>query len=159
MSTMPCPPIKSRSPRPQGTCQTSSTGRLTGESASFWSNVKNPSLKSYRRFQGENSASFPNSSTNFRHWATMSERLLPGMSGRKPAGKRGKDQRSLGVLIDTDWIIHLERGKAVIEPIGGRIGLHDAWIAATCLANGLTLVTGNIREFKRVPGLKVENWD
>ncbi len=44
----------------------------------------------------------------------------------------------------------LQRG----EPIGG----NDFWIAAHALALGATLVTGNLREFKRVPGLKVENW-
>jgi tRNA(fMet)-specific endonuclease VapC len=38
------------------------------------------------------------------------------------------------------------------------IGAHDAWLAATCLAHGLTLVTGNVREFQRVHGLRVEEW-
>jgi tRNA(fMet)-specific endonuclease VapC len=41
---------------------------------------------------------------------------------------------------------------------GEMIGGHDAWIAATCIARDLTLITGNTREFKRVPGLRVENW-
>jgi len=41
---------------------------------------------------------------------------------------------------------------------GKMTGLHDSWIAATCLAHGLRLATGNIREFKRVPGLEVEVW-
>lgn len=40
------------------------------------------------------------------------------------------------------------------EPIGG----NDFWIAAHALALEATLVTGNLREFKRVPGLKLENW-
>jgi tRNA(fMet)-specific endonuclease VapC len=40
------------------------------------------------------------------------------------------------------------------EPIGG----NDFWIAAHALALGATLVTANLREFKRVPGLKLENW-
>jgi tRNA(fMet)-specific endonuclease VapC len=44
----------------------------------------------------------------------------------------------------------LQRG----EPIGG----NDFWIAAHALALGATLVTANLREFKRVPGLKLENW-
>jgi tRNA(fMet)-specific endonuclease VapC len=44
----------------------------------------------------------------------------------------------------------LKRG----EPIGG----NDFWIAAHALALGATLVTANLREFKRVPGLKLENW-
>ncbi len=41
---------------------------------------------------------------------------------------------------------------------GVMIGAHDAWIAASCLAHGHTVITANIREFDRVPGLSVENW-
>ena len=41
---------------------------------------------------------------------------------------------------------------------GHLIGPHDLWLAATCLAHGLTMVTANIREFTRVPGLAVETW-
>jgi tRNA(fMet)-specific endonuclease VapC len=41
---------------------------------------------------------------------------------------------------------------------GEMIGVHDSWIAATCIARDLALITGNIREFNRVPGLRVENW-
>lgn len=39
-------------------------------------------------------------------------------------------------------------------PIGG----NDLVIASTAIANGLVLVTGNVRGFGRVPGLTVENW-
>ncbi len=41
---------------------------------------------------------------------------------------------------------------------GTPIGPNDLLIAAQALANNLTVVTANIREFSRVPGLKVENW-
>ena len=41
---------------------------------------------------------------------------------------------------------------------GRLIGPHDLWLAATCLAHGLTMVTANVREFARVPGLAVESW-
>ena len=41
---------------------------------------------------------------------------------------------------------------------GKMIGVHDAWLAATCLAYGLRLATGNVREFEQVPGLSVEEW-
>jgi tRNA(fMet)-specific endonuclease VapC len=41
---------------------------------------------------------------------------------------------------------------------GRLIGPHDLWLAATCLAHGLTMVTVNIREFAWVPGLAVESW-
>ena len=41
---------------------------------------------------------------------------------------------------------------------GKMIGVHDSWIAATCIAHSLTLITANTREFERVPGLRLENW-
>ena len=41
---------------------------------------------------------------------------------------------------------------------GTMIGVHDSWLAATCLAHGLRLATDNLRDFKRVPGLTVESW-
>ncbi|AKJ65191.1 type II toxin-antitoxin system VapC family toxin [Kiritimatiella glycovorans] len=42
---------------------------------------------------------------------------------------------------------------------GKMIGVHDSWLAATCLAHGLRLATSNLREFDRVPGLDVEKWE
>ena len=41
---------------------------------------------------------------------------------------------------------------------GTPIGPNDLLIAAHAMALDLTVVTGNIREFLRVPGLKVDNW-
>jgi tRNA(fMet)-specific endonuclease VapC len=41
---------------------------------------------------------------------------------------------------------------------GKMIGPHDLWLAATCIAHGLTMVTANLREFSRVPGLTAEVW-
>lgn len=38
---------------------------------------------------------------------------------------------------------------------GDLIGAHDLWIAATALAHGLGVVTGNGAEFARIPGLRV----
>ncbi|HEX3802462.1 MAG TPA: PIN domain-containing protein [Solirubrobacteraceae bacterium] len=38
---------------------------------------------------------------------------------------------------------------------GELIGAHDLWIAATALAHGMGLATGNTREFTRVPGLRL----
>ncbi len=45
-----------------------------------------------------------------------------------------------------------------LERRGTMIGIHDCQIAATALTHGLIVVTDNDVEFKRVPGLKVENW-
>lgn len=41
---------------------------------------------------------------------------------------------------------------------GKLIGANDLWIAAACIAHGLSLVTANVREFQRVPGLAIESW-
>ena len=41
---------------------------------------------------------------------------------------------------------------------GQIIGANDLWIAAHCLQLGLTLVTNNEREFRRIPNLAIENW-
>lgn len=38
---------------------------------------------------------------------------------------------------------------------GEVIGAHDLWIAATAIAHGLTLATGNTREFERIQGLRM----
>ncbi len=38
---------------------------------------------------------------------------------------------------------------------GEVIGAHDLWIAATALAHGMGLATGNTHEFNRVPGLRL----
>lgn len=45
-----------------------------------------------------------------------------------------------------------------LESIGQMIGPYDAQVAATALANGCTLVTHNVREFSRVSGLQIEDW-
>ena len=46
---------------------------------------------------------------------------------------------------------HLEVG-------GQSIGPNDLLIAAISLSNDLTLVTHNVGEFNRVPGLRIEDW-
>ena len=48
--------------------------------------------------------------------------------------------------------------RATLEKKGDVIGNNDLWIAAHARAAGLILVTNNEREFKRVPGLKMQNW-
>ena len=48
--------------------------------------------------------------------------------------------------------------RAVLEMLGQPIGVNDLHIAAHARSNGLTLVSNNLREFERVPGLLLENW-
>lgn len=50
------------------------------------------------------------------------------------------------------------RVRAALETAGTVIGNNDLWIAAHALTADLTLVTNNEREFRRIKGLRIENW-
>jgi len=49
--------------------------------------------------------------------------------------------------------------KAELEKQGNVIGAYDMMIAGHARSQGLILVTNNEREFKRVSGLRTENWN
>lgn len=53
---------------------------------------------------------------------------------------------------------HYAKIRTFLERTGNAIGNNDLLIAAHALALGCVLVTDNVREFSRVPGLTVENW-
>lgn len=48
--------------------------------------------------------------------------------------------------------------RADLEKRGETIGNNDLWITAHALSAGLTLITNNEREFRRIRGLRIENW-
>ena len=48
--------------------------------------------------------------------------------------------------------------RAALQKAGRSIGHNDTWIAAHARCEQLTLVTNNVEEFSRVPGLRIENW-
>ena len=48
--------------------------------------------------------------------------------------------------------------RSTLENAGKPIGANDLLIAAHAAAVGATIVTANVDEFKRIRGLKVENW-
>ena len=49
--------------------------------------------------------------------------------------------------------------RARLERAGTLIGPNDLCIAAIARTNGMTLVTHNVREFGRVEGLQLEDWE
>ena len=57
-----------------------------------------------------------------------------------------------------DCAMQYGRVRHSLESAGTPIGSLDTLIAAHALAIGATLVTSDILEFSRVPGLKFENW-
>ena len=59
-----------------------------------------------------------------------------------------------------DEVVAIEAAKirAELKKEGCIIGVYDILIAATAKAHDLIIVTSNEKEFKRVSGLKLENW-
>ncbi len=62
------------------------------------------------------------------------------------------------MLIDNAVAQQYGKIRAKLEQAGQTIDNNDLWIAAHAKAGGWVLVTNNEREFKRVAGLKIENW-
>lgn len=48
--------------------------------------------------------------------------------------------------------------RATLEATGGVIGPNDLWIASQAIEADALLVSGNTREFARVPDIRLENW-
>ena len=59
---------------------------------------------------------------------------------------------------DRDAATAYGRLRANLEQKGTPIGAMDLLIAAHALSLGVRLITNNAREFRRVPGLRIENW-
>lgn len=63
------------------------------------------------------------------------------------------------VPFDEQDAFHAGEIRAYLQARGTPIGSYDVLIAGQALARDLTLVTRNVREFSRVEGLRVENWE
>jgi len=92
----------------------------------------------------------------------LAELLTGAEKSRDPAAKK----LALDELVRNMEAIPFDHGaaqaygriRAVLESKGQVIGPHDLQIAAQAESRGLVLVTANLREFARVPGLRCENW-
>jgi len=88
------------------------------------------------------------------------------MFGAAMSTRRDDAAAHLSALIETVQVLPLPLAaaqpyaaiRAELQRTGQPIGSNDLWIAAHALADDFTLVTNNEREFRRVPGLRVENW-
>ena len=71
-------------------------------------------------------------------------------------------EKFLSPLVVMDYDLAAARAygelRAALERKGVPIGPLDMQIASHALALDLVLVSNNLREFKRVPGLKFDNW-
>lgn len=85
------------------------------------------------------------------------------------AEKSQQPERNLGVIegffanlevlpFDTNAAYQSGQIRAELAKKGKAIGPYDQMIAGQARALGLTLVSNNLSEFKRVSGLRLENW-
>jgi tRNA(fMet)-specific endonuclease VapC len=92
--------------------------------------------------------------------------LRYGLSKLAPSRKATELAHHLDALLTAitvlplpaDAAAHYGKTRAQLKATGTPIGSNDLWIAAHALAQNMTLVTNNTREFERVQGLKLENW-
>lgn len=93
---------------------------------------------------------------------TMLELRQGAHKSQDPKKTHGKLDLFLGPLkilpFDEKAALEGARIRAHLERQGNRIGDLDSLIAAHALSQNLILVTNNLREFNRIPGLRIENW-
>jgi len=85
-----------------------------------------------------------------------------GAEKKQPPSLQARVEELLKVLdviaLDVDTDFHYAEIRAKLESTGAPIGPNDLLIAAHARSLNLILVSANVREFSRVPGLSVENW-
>ena len=82
----------------------------------------------------------------------------PDVRARRSAFVEGLLERFPLLSVDLACARAHAQPWADLRQAGALIGPHDLWLAATCVAHGLIMVTANVREFSRVPGLDLEVW-
>ncbi len=86
--------------------------------------------------------------------------------GTEKSQSRGATQSKLDFFLNPFEILPFDEEdanvgakiRARLERSGTRIGDLDGLIAAQALRHNLVLVSNNLREFARIPGLRYENW-
>lgn len=90
------------------------------------------------------------------------ELLVGAAKSARPAETRAGVEcfaARLAVLdLDEAAAAHAGDIRADLERRGIGIGAYDTLIAGHARSRGLTVVTGNLREFTRVDGLRCEDW-
>ena len=93
---------------------------------------------------------------------TKSELLV----GVEVSPKRRQDETALDAffatlrssIFPTRHLLHYAKIRADLKARGAMIGANDLLIAAHARSLGLTLITNNTREFRRVRNLSLDNW-
>ena len=91
-------------------------------------------------------------------WEILSGTLKSQNPGTQLARLQAVQRRFAVLPFDLPSANAAAKIRAGLELGGNPIGPVDTLIAGIAVANNLTVVTRNTREFSRVPSLKVENW-
>jgi tRNA(fMet)-specific endonuclease VapC len=90
------------------------------------------------------------------------ELLYGAERSNRPAHVRQEVERFIARLsvlsFDDDAAAHAAEIRATLERGGTIIGPYDLMIAGQARSRGLVVVTGNLKEFLRVDGLRAEDW-
>lgn len=94
---------------------------------------------------------------------TRSEMYFGAAKSRDPISTRENQRifldRFKSISYDDEAAEYYGTLRAALAISGTMIGPNDMLIAASALAHGLTVVTHNVREFSRVEGLRIEDWE
>lgn len=92
----------------------------------------------------------------------LTELLHGAAKSARPVENRHEVERfaaRVAVLpFDAEAAAHAADIRAALERKGRSIGGYDVMIAGHARSRGLVLITGNLREFRRVDGLRSEDW-
>ena len=82
-------------------------------------------------------------------------------SSRQAANRQAVEEFAARLQVlpfSADAAVHYGEVRAELERAGRPCGPHDMMIGAHARSEGLTVVTNNLREFVRMPGVRAENW-
>jgi tRNA(fMet)-specific endonuclease VapC len=88
-------------------------------------------------------------------------------TGVEKCSQPSKEKAKVDLLLQSILVLSFEsaaakesaRTRATLEAQGQPIGPYDVLLAGQALADSLVLVTANTKEFGRVPGLNLEDWE
>jgi predicted nucleic acid-binding protein len=93
------------------------------------------------------------------------DELLRAADAAEQPGARARRRALVESLLELFPLLALDRATARAHaglqlPAArrARLGASDRWLAATCLAHGLTLLTPRASHFEGIPGLACEGW-
>ena len=89
--------------------------------------------------------------------------LAGGLATLDPASRDQRERLGTELIRDLNVVsfdeVDAEQYRKIVRQIGfARNRILDRMIAATALRYGMPVVTANVRDFRDIPGLRIEDW-